>query len=165
MFCLFIIMKNYINLSFIRFYFYFNYFSLYKSSLSDTFWISDFPPKFHYIFVAICSFIRKDICLVLSKCVLYALTFGSIIHKGIIFQNHLRTQCKYLKLLLPKATLLDTTILSTFKSCIEIGLWCWWNLCFSTSMFLNVIISLPILYMVLTSFNLFLFLQYSSPLS
>ena len=69
---------------------------------------------------------------------MYALIFGSIIHKGLTFLPSLY-QKKYLKTFLPKGTLLDTTILSTFSPYIKTEFLCWQNLYFLTSLLPNVI--------------------------
>ena len=69
-------------------------------------------------------FIKKDIYLVSSKSLLYALIFGSITHKDLAFLPS-SYPIKYLKSFLPKGTLLDTTILSMFTSYIKIGFLYW----------------------------------------
>lgn len=101
--------------------------------------------RFYYIFSSnSSSFIEKDIYFVSSKSLLYALTFGRIIHNGVTFLSPLWYHLKFLKQLLSKGTLLDTIILLIFTSQIKIGLSCWWNLCFPTSILSNVITSFPI---------------------
>ena len=47
---------------------------------------------------------------------------------------------KFLKLFLPKETLLDTTIFLIPTFFIKIGFLCWWNFCFSISISSNFII-------------------------
>ena len=60
-----------------------------------------------YFFNDSSSFIKKGIYLVSSKPFLYALIFGSNIHRGLIFLAFLKP-IKNLNPFLPKKTLLDT---------------------------------------------------------
>ena len=69
-------------------------------------------------------FIEKDIDLVSSKSLLYALIFGSITHNGLTFLTSLYP-IKYLKPFLPKENLLDITLSLISTSFTEIGFSCW----------------------------------------
>ena len=117
--------------------------------------IADFDPNFINFFSILLSFIKKDIYLVPSKSLLYALTFGSIIRKGTFCSESSLFSTKYLKFFLSKETLVDTTILPMFTSCIKMWLLCWWNLYFSTLSSLYMVIRFLIsfyFYNALTSF-------------
>ena len=87
----------------------------------------------------ISSFIKKDIHLISSKSLLYALIFGRNMHKGLICLASLQP-IKYLKSSLPKEILLDTTVLLIYILSIEIGLLYWWNLYISISALSNFFI-------------------------
>ena len=123
----FIIMKICIDFSLIRFYFSFQIFIVAYRVFVKTFFnsIADFDPNFINFFSILLSFIKKDIYLVPSKSLLYALTFESIIHKGTFCSESSLFSTKYLKFFLSKETLVDTTILPMFTSCIKMWLLCW----------------------------------------
>ena len=90
------------------------------------------------------SFIKKYIYLVSSKLFLYALIFGSTIHKGITFFRISLVPNEIFKtFFLPK---------NVFSSYYKTRPWCWWYVCFSAPISPNIIAFLPILYTVITIF-------------
>ena len=96
------------------------YLSLYKGSPSNLFLITLLTlSQILLSFRSNLSFLSKRHIFSFIKICYVHIHFGSIIHKGLTFLPSLYP-IKCLKHFLPMGTLLDTTILSTFTSYIEI---------------------------------------------
>ena len=93
------------------------------------------------------SFIKKDKYLVSSKSLLYKHIFGKNMQKSRTFLASL-WPIKYLKLVLPKDTLLDTTISLISIFFAKIKLLCWSNFWFSISVLPNFITFYSSLYIL-----------------
>ena len=85
---------------------------------------ADFFPNFIAFFNRFSSFVKKDMHLVLSKSLLYALIFGKNMNKGLIFLASSQS-INYLKSFLPKETSLDTTILLRSRLPTKMIFLCW----------------------------------------